>query len=105
MISSAEEFLLLLKKWKTESTQVVAMAALSDHQGMFHIRGTIHTIDESTSTFMLAEVETANFAIVTFANCTFGFTTFADANVEFPNEMKEEGAISTKWRPSVTRQA
>jgi hypothetical protein len=74
MISTYEEFLLLLKKWKNESTQLSALAIFEETEwstkGMFHIRGSIVSLDEAMATFSIAG-EAASFATVTFAACTF----------------------------------
>jgi len=71
MISSLEDFRLLLKKWRNESTQVAVMAVIraSDEVlSVLHVEGHMDKIDDSS--FVVTDSDRDNIATVYFGNCT-----------------------------------
>jgi hypothetical protein len=81
MISSVEEFILLLKKWSTESVRVRVIVSFADPQistcrGVLRLSGAITAIDEQTRVFRIGDEE--QFAMVGFTGCRLGYGTGAD---------------------------
>ena len=90
MISTVEEFILLLKKWTAESAQVRLIASFVDMQapscrGVFRLSGSIAGIDEQTKVFRIGDEQ--QFATVAFAGCRLGYGTGDD--IELSSQLPE----------------
>ena len=91
MISSVEEFILLLKKWKVESASVRLLASFADAQlsscrGVLRLSGIITEVDEPTQVFRLGDSE--QFAMIGFAGCRLGYG--AGDDVQLASQMSED---------------
>lgn len=71
MISSFDEAVLLLNKWKQEASQLCAISTFAD--ATFRMGGTIEDVD-ADGTFLLHGPET-DFLLVRPRDCNFGFDT------------------------------
>lgn len=81
MISSVEEFVLLLRKWSAESARVQLIASFADPQisacrAVLRLSGAISAIDEHTRVFRIGDEE--QFAMIGFTACRLGYGTGAD---------------------------
>jgi hypothetical protein len=84
MISSVEEFILLLKKWKSDSARVRLVASFVDAQiatcrGVLRLSGPITGIDEQTKVFRIGDED--QFAMIAFAGCRLGYGTGDDVEL------------------------
>jgi|SRR5215471_8754934 len=84
MISSVEEFILLLKKWNSESSRVRLVASFVDPQlasfrAVLRLSGAITGIDEQTRVFQIGDEEQC--AMIAFAGCRLGFGTGEDVEL------------------------
>ena len=94
MISSVEEFILLLKKWNAESARVRLITSFADAQvstcrGVLRLSGTVTAIDEQTKVFRIGDEE--QFAMIGFAGCRLGYGTGAD--VQLSSRITEAGQL------------
>jgi hypothetical protein len=76
MISSVDEFILLLKKWSAESARVRLLASFVDPnrstcQGVLRLSGAVTGIDEATQVFQIGDAD--QFAMIGFAGCRLGY--------------------------------
>jgi hypothetical protein len=90
VISSVEEFILLLKKWRAESARVRVLASFADAQlsscrGVLRLSGVVTEIDEPTQVFRLGDAD--QFAMIGFAGCRLGYGTGDD--VQLSSQMNE----------------
>jgi len=90
MISSVDEFLLLLKKWKSESVRVRIIASFSEPgaeacRGILRMRGPITAIDERAQVFCVGDEEQS--AMIGFSGCRIGYGTGDD--VQLASHMSE----------------
>src|SRR4029077_8691011 len=81
MISSVEEFILLLKKWSTESVRIRVIVSFASPEtstcsGFLRVSGAITAMDEQTRVFRIGDEE--QFAMVGFTGCRLGYGTGAD---------------------------
>jgi hypothetical protein len=81
MISSVEEFLLLLRKWRAEGTRVRLLSSFVEPKmpacrAVLRLSGTITGIDEQTSVLQIGDKE--QFALIGFAGCQVGYGTGGD---------------------------
>ena len=84
MISSVEEFILLLKKWSAEAARVRVIVSFSDPQntacrGVLRLSGIVTAIDEKTRVFRIGEND--QFAMIGFSGCRLGYGTGADVGL------------------------
>jgi hypothetical protein len=84
VISSVEEFILLLKKWRAESARVRLLASFADAQmpscrGVLRLSGMVTEIDEPTQVFRLGDAE--QFAMIGFAGSRLGYGTGDDVQL------------------------
>jgi hypothetical protein len=81
IISSGEEFSLLLKKWKSEDLNVGVIFSIQDTHSVNRaasiILGKIADIDEEKSTFVVSD-ETNSSVLVRYSACWFVYGTGAD---------------------------
>lgn len=94
MISSVEEFILLLKKWRAESARVRLLASFADPQarscrGVLRLSGIVTELDEPTQVFRLGDAE--QFAMIGFAGCRLGYG--AGDDVQLASQMSEDEAL------------
>jgi hypothetical protein len=90
MISSVEEFILLLKKWSAESTRVRLLASFIDTQvascrAVLSLSGAVTGIDERTQVFQIGNAD--QFATIGFTGCRLGYGTGDD--VQLSSHMAE----------------
>jgi len=90
VISSVEEFILLLKKWRAEAARVRLLASFADAQlsscrGVLRLSGVVTEIDEPTQVFRLGDSD--QFAMIGFAGCRLGYGTGDD--VQLSSQMSE----------------
>jgi len=90
MISSVEEFILLLKKWSAESTRVRLLASFVDTQvascrAVLCLSGAVTGIDERTQVFQIGNAD--QFATIGFTGCRLGYGTGDD--VQLSSHMAE----------------
>jgi hypothetical protein len=76
MISSVEEFVLLLKKWSAERSRVRLIASFADPtvsscRGVLRLSGVVTAIDEGTQVFRIGEGDQC--AMIGFAGCRLGY--------------------------------
>jgi hypothetical protein len=81
MISSVEEFILLLKKWSAESARVHLIASFSDPKstacrGILRLSGALVGIEEQACVFSIGDEEQS--AMIGFSGCTIGYGTGED---------------------------
>jgi hypothetical protein len=79
MISSSEEFGLLVKKWKNESRAVSVMSvvqASGEILSVVHVHGYIRRLSDSSLT--VADMQNESIATVNFSNCKFNYSQAAD---------------------------
>ena len=91
MISSEEEFTLLLRKWHSEEIQVAALAIL-DHRFVVHVKGHLKFVKTLPQAFMVDDGD-GNNAIIHYSNCQFGYGVVTDENGEgrkLPEIMNED---------------
>jgi hypothetical protein len=84
MISSVEEFILLLKKWSAESTRVRLLASfvdanMSSCRGVMRLSGVVTGIDEPTQVFRIGDAD--QFATIGFSGCRLGYGTGDDVQL------------------------
>lgn len=74
MVSTAEEFVLLLRKWHTDPTWVSLIVVFQEgpQRSFVHLTGCISELDESQSRFTIAD-ENHNLASFSYAGCDFGY--------------------------------
>ena len=94
MISSVDEFVLLLKKWKAESVSVRLIASFADPKiatcrGVLRLSGAVTAIDEPTKVFRIGDAEQS--ALIGFAGCRLGYGTGSD--VEFSSQITDSGEL------------
>jgi len=94
MISSVEEFILLLKKWNAESAHVRVIVSFADPQisscrGVLRLSGAVTAIDEQTRVFRIGDEDQV--AVIGFAGCRLGYGTGAD--VELSSQITEAGQL------------
>ena len=94
MISSVEEFILLLKKWSAESSKVKLIESFADPQnsscrGVLRLNGTITAVDEQTQVFRLGDQD--QFALIGFAGCRLGYGSGADLRLS--SQITETGLL------------
>lgn len=94
MISSVEEFILLLKKWSAESTRVRMIASFADPnvascRGVLRLSGTVTAIDEPSKVFRIGDEE--QLALIGFAGCRLGYGTGAD--VQLSSQITDTGQL------------
>lgn len=94
MISSVEEFILLLKKWSAESTHVRVIASFADPQiascrGVLRLSGVVTAIDEPTKVFRVGSDE--QFAMIGFSGCRLGYGTGND--VQLSSQITDVGRL------------
>jgi hypothetical protein len=94
MISSVEEFILLLKKWSAESARVRVIFSFADPQistcrGVLRLSGTVTAIDAQTRVFRIGGED--QFAMIGFAGCRLGYGTGAD--VQLSSQITDEGRL------------
>ena len=94
MISSVEEFVLLLKKWSSESADVRVIASFADPQisscrGVLRLSGTVTAIDEQTRVFRIGDG--GQFAMIGFAGCRLGYGTGDD--VQLSSQISDAGPL------------
>ena len=73
MISTSEEFVLLLKKWKSESTQVGIVCGFSSglpSRGIIVVHGIVDELNESEAMFRITDGR-SNAAMIRFGECKF----------------------------------
>ena len=90
VISSVEEFILLLKKWNAESARVRLIASFSDPRvtscrGVLRLSGVVTGIDEQTQVFRIGDED--QFAMIGFAGCQLGYGTGDD--LQLSSQMSE----------------
>ena len=83
MISSPEEAILLLDKWCSEATRLLAVGSLEGI--LLRISGVIQAL-ESDGTFVLGVLENDDFIMMSLAQCKLGFDTPA---VNLPDVLKK----------------
>lgn len=79
MISSFEDFGLLLKKWKNESSAVSVISvvqASGEILAVVHVQGSIRRLTDSS--FTVADAKNENIATVNFSNCKFNYSDAGD---------------------------
>ncbi len=82
MHASAEELLLLLKKWESESKRVVATGLIQPADGFacsFKVSGLVR-LDEKAATFSVGELTEDNFALCHISYRGVGYLTGTDAD-------------------------
>ncbi len=84
MISSVDEFLLLLKKWQSESARVRLIASFAEAsgeacRGILRLRGAITAIDGQAQVFCLGDEEQS--AMIGFSGCRIGYGAGDDAQL------------------------
>ena len=94
MISSVEEFILLLKKWSAESVRVRMIASFADPEistcrGVLRLSGTVTAIDEQTRVFRIGDDE--QLAMIGFAGCRLGYGTGAD--LQLSSQIADAGQL------------
>jgi len=74
MISTSEEFVLLLQKWSTEPTWVSLVLVFQEgaQRGFVHLSGCISDLDEAKSRFTIAD-QNHNLASFSYADCNFDY--------------------------------
>src|SRR3981189_2085253 len=87
MISSVEEFILLLKKWSAESTRVQLLASFVDTRvpscrAVLCLSGAVTGIDEHTQVFQIGNAD--QFATIGFTGCRLGYGTGDDVELSSP---------------------
>lgn len=99
MISSEEEFELLVKKWRDEGTQLFIMGAMypahlhggGPWQFVFALKGFVVTQspeEAEPKTFTVRAEEGLPLAVINYSNCRFIYETFATEDEEFRNMMQ-----------------
>ena len=98
MISTVEEFILLLKKWSNESARVRLIASFIDPQmpscrGVIRLSGTVTGIDEQTRVFRIGQEE--QFATIGFGGCRLGYGAGDDVGLssQLPESEKLEDLV------------
>jgi hypothetical protein len=81
MISTVEEFILLLKKWSADSARVRLIASFADPQlpsfrAVFRLSGRVSGIEEQSKLFRIGDDD--EFATVSFGGCRLGYGTGDD---------------------------
>jgi|SRR5271157_6453456 len=74
MISSLEDFRLLLKKWQSESIAVSVMSVVRTSDGVLavvNVQGLITRLHETQ--FVVSDKNRDSIATVNFGNCTFSY--------------------------------
>src|ERR1700751_5210209 len=94
MISSVEEFVLLLKKWSAESPRVRVIVSFADPQistcrGVLRLSGVVTAIDEQTKVFRIGDDD--QFAMIGFTGCRLGYGTGAD--LQLSSQITEAGQL------------
>lgn len=94
MISSVEEFILLLKKWSADSARVRVIVSFADPQistcrGVLRLSGAVTAIDEQTRVFRIGNED--QFAMIGFAGCRLGYGTGAD--VQLSSQITDAGQL------------
>jgi hypothetical protein len=94
MISSVEEFVLLLKKWSAESARIRLIASFADPhisacRGILRLSGSVTDIDERTRVFRLGDQD--QFAIIGFTGCRLGYGTGDD--VQLSSQIADAGQL------------
>ncbi len=84
MISSVDEFLLLLKKWKSETAHVRLIASFNEPggeacRGILRLRGNVTGIDEQSQVFCIGDEEQS--AMIGFSGCRIGYGTGDDVQL------------------------
>ena len=84
MISSVAEFILLLKKWHSESAKVRLVTSFIDARlpscrGVLRVNGTITAIDEKAQVFRIGDED--QFAMIAFDGCRLGYGTGDDVQL------------------------
>lgn len=74
MISTSEEFVLLLRKWVTEPVWVslIFIFQQGSQHSFVHLTGCISDLDESKFRFTVAD-QNHNLASFSYADCNFGY--------------------------------
>lgn len=83
MLSTAEEFVLLLRKWQTEPVWVSLIFVFQEGQqpGFIHLTGLVSDLDESKSRFTIAD-DRHNLASFSYADCDFSYQSLDPAALE-----------------------
>jgi hypothetical protein len=94
MISSVEEFILLLKKWSAEGSEVTLIASFADPQdsscrGVLRLSGAITAVDQQTRVFRLGQEDQS--ALIGFAGCRLGYGSGADPQLS--SQITESGLL------------
>jgi hypothetical protein len=81
MISSVDEFILLLKKWSADGAKVRLIASFSEPQstasrGILRLSGPVTGIEEKAEVFSIGDQEQS--AMICFAGCRIGYGTGDD---------------------------
>ena len=76
MLSSEDEFLLLLKKWRSESTVISVLGNIDGHLHLCLV-GTIAHIDEEEKSCSITCGQ--SFALIDYGGCTFGYSAIEDS--------------------------
>jgi hypothetical protein len=71
MVSSEDDFLLLLRKWRNESMIVSTLGNIGGHLHLC-LSGTIAHIDDEEKSFSV--VSGNSFALVDYGDCQFGYS-------------------------------
>ena len=82
MISTAEEFVLLLRKWASEPIWVSLLFVFQEgpQRGFVHLNGCVSDLDQSNSRFTIAD-ENNNLASFSYADCDFAYESFESAGL------------------------
>jgi hypothetical protein len=94
MISSVEEFILLLRKWSAESAHVQLIASFADPQisacrAVLRLGGAVTAIDEESKVFRIGDQD--QFAMIGFTGCRLGYGTGAD--IELSSQIGDGGEL------------
>ena len=94
MISSVEEFVLLLRKWSAESARVRLIASFADPRisscrAVLRLSGAVTAIDEESMVFRIGDED--QLAMVGFTGCRLGYGTGAD--VEISSQIGDAGEL------------
>jgi hypothetical protein len=94
MVSSVEEFILLLKKWSGESARVWLIASFADPQvstcrGVLRLSGKVTALDEQTRVFRIEGEQ--QLALIGFAGCRLGYG--AGADIELASQISDAGKL------------
>lgn len=90
MLSTPEEFVLLLRKWATEPIWVSLVFAFQEgsQRGFVHLSGCISDLDEANSRFTVAD-ENHNLASFSYADCQFSYESIDAAVSEIATRLPE----------------